>query len=347
MNIATRALLALLVGSFIGGCASMPNLEASYYHPRLDAEFVVLQTASCTAGDVPVATFEVLPKEVFSRDEAREKETINFSWFGNLVSKGDLTIEYYADGRLKSISSVQAGQGTAALQSLVKLAATFVIAQEPSPDLKKACASLRTLAGESKTLTIKYFGATEFKAELLQKDDPKSYTVTPIALKQLTLSIDQLNSVSAIFGSVTATFEPKKTEGATNIVERDSEHYLNLIQPAETNVTIKVRLAGEDLEWIRTFHVPQLGDNYELPLQKSPWFGENKFSVALNESGTLQKLQYAGDSDAAGVVTTLGEVRGALDETTAEKLAGLKNESDLIVEQQRWARCQADPTTCQ
>ena len=87
---------------------------------------------------------------------------------------------------------------------------------------------------------------------------------------------------------------------------------------------------------------------YVLPIPKAALFGKQSFSLALSEAGVITSVEYGKNTGAASVLNAAGAAATAqAPETTAAKAADVKAQADLIAQQQRLARCQANPAQCQ
>ena len=65
------------------------------------------------------------------------------------------------------------------------------------------------------------------------------------------------------------------------------------------------------------------------------------------ESGALTSVQYATNTGAGQALNVAASALTALQgETTAQKVAAVKAEADLIAQQQRLVQCLADPPSC-
>ena len=325
------------------GCASMPNLKVGYYLPRAELSVSVTQTATCTADNIPITATDVKWEPAYLQNKEKLHE-VDLSKLGSGVSKADITLEFYADGRLKSLNTTQTGQGQSILQTALKFAvAATALDVTQVTSQSEACNALRKFAGNAQTLTILRRGTTHFS------DDPHESRRKSFSVEQVSLPSIQFQRIEPIFGYVTGYFEKSRD---TTVVHNLAENYdgpaLTLLQPAEVTVTINLANADKsERNWTTSMFVPQLGIEYRLPLQKAPWFGENIVELALDPSGMVTKLRYSGNPDAAGAVAVLTDLRGATDgESTTEKAEQLKAEADLILQQHRLVTCQADPDKC-
>jgi hypothetical protein len=92
--------------------------------------------------------------------------------------------------------------------------------------------------------------------------------------------------------------------------------------------------------------VPQWGTRYTVPVPKPPLFGSNEVNLTLNDSGKIKSLKYGSTNGAKDLGTAISTIANQIDETDSEKAAALKNEADIIAQQQRLIKCQTNPTEC-
>jgi hypothetical protein len=138
---------------------------------------------------------------------------------------------------------------------------------------------------------------------------------------------------------------------------RNAHKYVELTLQQPARVALKVWSSTDssctfksDIKpsWTGESEVAQLGTLYSLPIPKAVLFGKLQLSLALAESGALTTLQYSKQTAAPSMATGGQDVSARLaPETAAQKAADLKAESDIIAQQQRLVRCQADPAKCQ
>ncbi|MEC7289170.1 MAG: hypothetical protein VXW22_03640, partial [Pseudomonadota bacterium] len=77
-------------------------------------------------------------------------------------------------------------------------------------------------------------------------------------------------------------------------------------------------------------------------------FGANRFEIELSDSGIPTTLGFGVDSGVAATVTAANSVvTTAQGQSIAEQAAETKAEADLIAQQQRLIRCQANRETCE
>jgi hypothetical protein len=335
MNLKNLSAMALTgVSSALAGCGSMPHVAVGYYLPTASAEIRVTQTAVCTTGDIGVLTTAVDVAPTYSRDTAKQK-TFNLRRMGHGMTKADAAFAFYSDGRLKSVNAIGTGKAVEGLKALISLLEVSGVAAVRTDEEKAACQVVRSAAGEGKALTIVSIGNTTF-------DD------SPIVFKQTSVSTTVYNQVGPIFGSIAATVSTTPVTGAPHVVAvADKSQRLSMLEPASGTVDVVVSRGNQQLQFSGPVWVPQAGREYELPIQKGPWFGENAFELEVAESGRVTKIRYAGGNAAAGAFGALSEALGAAEDASlVDQVNAAKNLADLIYQQQRLVLCQADHVNC-
>lgn len=327
-----RKLTLILANILVVGCASMPDVSVPYFLTKTRVEVTVTQTASCTEGNVPVVATEVAFDPHFSADQG---QLFEFGGLGSGLTKANASLELYEDGRLKSINTTQDGQGEETIASILSIAGLLLLDYSPT-DTKPACALLRSMV-KDKTLTIVYRGKTELEAGIDSGE---------IDLLQLNVPDPKLTQLLPIFGEVTAAWNILPIQGAP-VNEEDSETTISLREPAPIELTVNITRDNKTATSTSRTWSGQHGLPYNLPIQKAPWFGENKMELVLTESGRISKMAYTGGGASQGAISSIDSAAKALSgSTTAEKAAIAKAEADLIYQQQRLVSCQTNPESC-
>jgi hypothetical protein len=319
----------------LAGCGSMPHVTVSYYLPTASAEIKVTQTAACTAGDIGVLTTAVDVAPSYSRDTTKGVKTFDLRRMGHGMTKADAAFTFYADGRLKTVNATGTGKATEGLKALISLLEATGIASIRTEEEKAACKVVRDAVGEGKALTIVSIANTAFNG-------------SPIVFRQNSVATTVYQQLRPIFGSITATVGTTPVTTAPHVVtDADKSQRLTLLEPAAGTVNVEVSRGNQKFQFSGPVWVPQAGFEYELPVQKGPWFGENAFELEVAESGRVTKIRYAGGNAAAGVFGALSDVLGATEDASlVDQVNAAKNQADLIYQQQRLVLCQADPVNC-
>ena len=119
---------------------------------------------------------------------------------------------------------------------------------------------------------------------------------------------------------------------------------LTLLETANVKVDV---LADGQVIWSGNVTIPGT-KTYQLPIPKAALFGKQAFSLTLSEAGAITSVEYGKNTGAVGPLNVAtSAATAAAPETTAAKAADTKAQADLIAQQQRLARCQAQPAMCQ
>jgi hypothetical protein len=336
-----RTMCAFALAAVAGGCASMPKVDVGHYLPAAAASYTVTQSATCTAGNVPVMTAEVTPTVAYAGDPGKRR-SLKIGSLGSAFGKQDAGFEFYADGRLKSVNAKGTGQAGDALKALIKLAPIFGMVSTAPAQIKAACEKVREIAGDGKALTIVSRGHTDFS----------SAAGGAIAFTQTSVDSGAYAVLQPIFGSVHGMYTISKPTGPAHLATTGkNEEALILIEPARAAVDVQIVHGDRRSAWPSTVLVPQHGVEYAIPIQKAPWFGSNEMEVQVHESGKVTKLRYAGAGDAAGAFGVLGDAWTTANQkpaspTTSDQAKAVQAEADLIYQQQRLVICHADATQC-
>ncbi len=330
------------VAALTAGCASMPEVEVGHFLPTATASFTVTQSATCTAGSLPVLTTEATPAIAFASDP-NKRRALKIGELGGAFGKQDAGFEFYADGRLKGVNAKGTGQAGEGLKALIKLAPIFGLVSTPSDDVKKACEKIREIAGDGKALTIVSRGQTDFAAS----------SEGTITFSQISVNAGLYDSVlQPIFGRVQGKYTIRKASKPHVATLEGKDQQLTLVEPATAVVNIAVKIDERQVfEQPYSVLVPQHGEEYVIPVQKAPWFGNNEMELQVDGSGKVTKLRYAGAADTAGALGVLGDAWTTANQkpaapTAADQAKSVQADADLIYQQQRLVICQADPTKC-
>lgn len=337
MRQTTRLNVLVLLAALLSGCSAMPKVTVSHYLPAASIAIVVTQTATCTGEGTPVIVDAVVMTASYRADKKVE-DPVDLAKLGSGVTKADATFEFFPDGRLKSVNSKQTGQAGAALSSLFKLVASAAAATPTKSEINESCEQIKKLVGDGKALTIVSRGTTNFEDAI----DDLRQTSVPSSLYD--------DNLKKIFGTLTAEYSVGTvSELLKPDVDADREQGLTLRKTAPTTVTVSIQRDGKSAQYSEIVLVPQKGQEYKLPIQKGPWFGENAFELALHDSGSVTKLRYGGGGDTGAAIAALSDAHGTFKDepiSTADKAKAVQAEADLIYQQQRLVLCQANPTTC-
>ena len=321
------------------GCANLPDGSVGYYQAHTRVGFRVVRTVACDGNDNLVIANAVTPSIIHLADRQHRHE-IKLSALKGTFSDSDVKLEFYEDGRLKSFNGSSTGEGEPILKTVISLApAVFGFVGGTAPTAAQ-CAEIKK-AGGDKPLTLTYGADVDFD----QADG------LPQNIEADAASGRYAERFAPIVGTVCAVVVSRTTPQApTSYAHKAGDTLLTLHQPAL--VQLKVMAGGNDncrggTIWEGEVAVAQLGTDYELPIPPPVLFGKEVLAASVAESGALTSVQFTSNTG-AGQALNIGNsvLTRASGESTAQKAADVKAESDLIAEQQRLVQCLANPQGC-
>lgn len=316
------------------GCASMPDATVTYYLPKATLKTTVIQTLSCNTDGDAFSALQVFPEISYARDISKPR-TIRTENVNGALSNSEIGLTLTEDGRLSGIGITQVGQGSEVVKSALVLASTVAVLGSGGA---KNCDYVKA-NGKDGALTLKFHHTEEFPtANSLMKpsDDTR-------------LAYDAVQGIVGDLNIKVTTPTESEIRRVVPATRGRATVPLGVVQPAYVDVSIVRANAtlGSGPIWNQTFAVPQLGETYELPVPKAAVFGKQVMTLKLADSGAILELKYGKDSGAASALAAANEAASHFKgDTTAEAAKELKDEADLIAQQQRLVRCRANPTAC-
>lgn len=366
---AAMAVLAL-ASTVIAGCAHIPDAEFFYKPTKWEAvvsAYVTIACSSATDLDPTILTSAKMAP-VYSADDAKGRQTIALRDLNAFYADVDLGIEWFEDGRLKSINASSAGQGPAILSSLIGVATVFqanaAVSSAVAPLVAATEARPKTLCGElpallpkeakSLALTLTYRlglnkGSVAKTAVSVPLDPAEESRVAhralvgiagfPVIDVEMTLSepVPQVALPQRLFEAA----RPGEPAGYVRLPIQETGVLQVLAHARRSDEAAKERKLFETM---RIF-VP-LDTTLALAIPVPALFGKSGFSLALAESGRIGKIGYSKGSGAAGAIGAVESLAGAELKGTAAKVAALKAEADYIAAQTRLAKCRKSADDC-
>lgn len=331
---------ALIVAAIsLGGCAHTPAVTLGYYLPKSSVSFKVIRTIACDAGDNPIVATTVTPTVKHSADMSN-RQTLALSGLRGPFSDSDVKLEFYEDGRLSGVNASSTGQGEAILKTAITLATAVFGLDGGTRTHPTECADIKTYGG-GKPLTLTYEGNVD-----LTKGASDAQPLAPD-----TASAFYADKFKAILGGVCAYMVGSQAPQAPAQYQwTNGDVLLHLRQPGSATIRLTAGTTngceGSEI-WNDRVAVAQFGTPYTLPIPAAAMFGKQQFAIGITDAGALKSVQYASNTGAGQVLNVGSVALTALQgDTTAQKLADVKAEADLIAQQQRLVGCLADPTTC-
>lgn len=367
------SVLGAVAVTMLTGCANgIPKGTLSYYLPKAETTLTVTQTLTCNAaGDALLQVVTVNPSTAYSSDTSRAK-TITPRSISSSVSDADVSFNFTDDGRLSGVNTSTTGQGGAIVKNalaVAKVAGLVAAHAPPAMNAKAACAAIGALAPKTKpdgpppSVSITYvrsFGFDTSTETVQLKDGDK---VGPTFESEFGTTFTSNTYFRALKSSIPklgfdVAFVNSAKGAAPNWTDGDPT---DLILPLNALATVQLSIRGlkDDLTgvnrepiWSGEVLVPLTrdADLINVPIPKSAFFGQRKFSLTLAPSGSITKIGYVstGASDTADALGAIGSavLASPKELTVAQQAAALQAQADLIFQQQRLANCQAKPESC-
>ena len=342
---ARGAVVVVAVGllGLLSGCASMPEVTYKYYPAKSQSTVTVTQTVDCNTAKTAVTVVNSAAiTTVYSADYSQAPRTLALKKLNGALADSDVTIHFFDDGRLKSINGYATGQGETILKSAITalgaVAALGVATRTTSEPVLQECTDLSTL-GAGKPVTISY--ALDF--------DPAALGATPHALKVLPASDpvyqklkNQLPRLQVSSSGVTPVGQRASYAPTTGAAGPD----LQVVKLQQIgSATLNVLSQGQG--FFEAHVLVPLTDTYDVPLPQAAVFGKVSYSLTLTEAGAVSSIEYGKLAGAASGANLISAAATALAPPSATQAADVKAQADLIAQQQRLARCQAQPDKCQ
>jgi hypothetical protein len=334
----------LVAAIFVSACSSTPNVVYRYYGATARTTVTVTRTVDCDASKtriVEVSTPSI--STVYTADKSTAPMILRIKDLSSAFADSDIAFTWFDDGRLKSVNQSSTGQGEGIAKSALTLAAALAPVGGAAPAAKALpeCDAIAAWGG-GKPVTLSYtkqlaYGPKEVGKTFAMETAPHSeelHAKLKGQLPALKLQVGKLaeNEIIAAPGGSDAH------STADNAI------------PLELRRTADVALGiteGDRLIWSAVVTVPTLTP-YSLPIPKPAFFGKQSFGLTLSEAGAVTAVSYGKTTGAASALNVLNSLDSTFSPTSdAAKASALKAQADIIAQQQRLARCQAQPDKCQ
>ena len=334
----------------VSGCAKIPDVSSNYYLTKSALRLDVSRALRCSGGGQLEITDAVSPVISNFADPASLQE-FDLKKLKGPFTDPNVTVTFSEDGRLKGINSTQTGTASQIVESALGLAKTLGVKAAGVGILEKnadgtteeltLCEYIAKHGNKNGILTLQYSAQMTVPSSASQKLEPVGAT----AIYEEELNKRTTESV----GNLRAHVHPSDLAKLKHPVTAPAGENTETIRARQlTRVKARI-LAGASSTpiWNGTVLMALKGNEYEIPLPKTPAFGKNEFVVAFSDAGTLTTLKYASESGTADAIslvdTTVGDLQGP---SAADQAKALQAEADLIKQRERLAACRADPTNC-
>ena len=359
----SRGVVASSCIVLLAGCATLPDVTVSYYFPKAETQIAVTQTLSCSSTkDAVVEVVTVtIPATTYSSDLESRKGTLRYADLNGPLSDTDVTVNWTDDGRLAGINATttgEAGKIVASTLALVAAAAPMFALEHNVPVLPEhrkkivsACAVIDQY-GKDNALSLTYgrmvtYAESDWGKGVEIVVDP-GYTRVYKELNALYPDTFRfIVRATKVVPVVESARYGAAHSGANGVVEielnRTTVARLEVTGPDGSLQAQKLFSTTQVVVPLKVLPVP----DYVLPIPRPPIFGEQTFALELSGAGSVTKLGYKKTSGAADVVDIATALaKAAAPQTPGQQAQALKDQADLIVQQQRLAKCQADPANC-
>lgn len=307
-----------------------------------------------------------------------------FARGGGIFADEGMALEFHEDGRLKGINATSTGRGGEVIQGIAGLLPFALASNAVGPNVSasdrafvdQACRAIDEAVGEGKTISMIHEVTEDFLPSgagdarrvaqprwlpLAARGSSASEAVQA-HLPQICVAFRPVDAADSL--RAPAVWNGNRTRLSTLTLRRPARYQATVFQyvpqTGETPSDATCREVGQARRmplWSATLHVPLTREasaivfngndgHYAIPVPASAAFGGSQMTLALADSGAVTKLQYGSTSGAASALAATRSVADVIDTSTAERLAEVRGQADLIQQQQRLVRCQADPASC-
>ncbi len=332
------------VAACLEACASTPNVIYSYYLAGSTSTVTVTQTVDCTSDKKAVVVLNAPAiNTLYFADYSKGPYSLQLKSLDGALADTDVGFNFLDDGRLKSVNASSTGQGESILKAAISLAAAAgalgggVTPPVPAPAPLRECVFINNWGG-GKPVTVTYSKQVDLATAPVAALIPLGPTPGSAALYAAIK--DQLPPLA-----IQVSKRTPSTAGA-HLSGSPSDNAIQVTLQETANAQADVLAQGQVI--FRGSVTVPLATTYTLPIPKVALFGKQSFSLTLSEAGSVTAIQYGKQTGASGALGVLTAAATAVAPTsTATQAADVKAQADLIAQQQRLARCQAQPDKCQ
>jgi hypothetical protein len=340
-----RMTMILIIG-LLSGCASTPNVMYSYYPSRANSNVTVTQTIDCNSDQTAlVVVHSTTVNTLYSANYSKGPYSVRIKKLDGFFADSSVEFNFFEDGRLKSINQTTTGQGETILKSAISLAAALAPLGAGAPEALKPIPECNTVKswGGGKPVTLIYAKKIDYEKDA----DGLPHNLDPDpATKGLYTELGKNNRLPLLQVTINA---PTSIKSAASYISPSSGLFDNVVlltlQETE-NVQVDVGASGQSI-WSGNITIPG-NKTYDLPIPKAALFGQQNFALTLSEAGAITQIKYGKTTGVSGPLNVAtSAVKAEVPGSTSDKVAETKAQADLIAQQQRLARCKANPSKCQ
>lgn len=337
-----KVLVGGLVSCALAGCSSTPDVEYRYFPARATTSVTLTQSIDCNQDKTQLAvTNTPTILTTYSSDRSKKDFVLRTRDLRTNFADRDLKLEWFDDGRLKSVNQSSTGAGDSIIKAAMTFLAPVIGGAAVGPEKIKECDDIAAW-NSGKPVVIVYERTIEYE---------KGQAEHVLKLEASANSRNTHAGMQKLLGSQLPVVDIK-----VGALQDNAALVHALEKPAEVRSTIPLKLnktaiapleirVSKIASWQGEVVVPTT-DTYTLPIPKPKLFGKQTFALTLNEAGGITAMGYASLSGTAGALNAMNSVATTVSPGDSARAAAIKAEADLIAQTQRLAQCQAQPTDC-
>jgi len=334
----------IIVFFVLTGCSSIPKAKLNYYLPETSILATVTRTVTCDSSDNIYVANSAKVEAVNSADLSAQ-QSISLSDFDSWYSDGEVTFEFYPDGRLKGANATSSGLAGQIIESGIDILTS-----------KNPLFSGSAYTAECDLINRNMVDSNDKKIRtatlnLSYRGELAAFGSAPQPLVLLTVLDSRYDQLRQILGSPNVAGDLTANSGSRPLSYTGTQSHLTLRPVGRASITVGIAggRTGFNSNSILTESVSVALDSeesYNVPIPDPAVFGSSEFSISLSDTGSIEEITYGSSSTASEIEGIVDSLPDASSKTTADLAAEVKAQADLIAQQTRLVRCEADPTSC-
>ena len=354
-----KTVVAIALLALLSACAQTPDVSFNYYPTKALTHATITQTIFCKPNKESVVTVNSLSaKTTYSADTNADSLTFKIKELDRIFADASIDFTFTTDGRLSAINQSTTGKGATIIKSAVSFASSVLGIVKSSEtgvqsDVQVAKCKIISAHGKNGVAQLSYQAAIDwnessnssFSFDGSNVNDPNLYFKLKDALPYLTLTSKPTNnSLQSVqwnkdnAGTGFANLElqqVKQLEIQFDVTPSEGEH--STLGPSKFYILAPTKITKSN----------KSSSVYNLPIPKAALFGGQTFKLNLSDAGTITSVKYGKTAGEGGAFDALGSVANQFESSSiAEQAKDAKAQADLIYQQQRLAKCIADPGEC-
>ncbi len=342
---------------FISGCASVPPAVVTYHNPEAQLSVKITQSVMCVDRDddanvrdwriITASSAEMSPLYVASETSTG---TIAFSELSDNFADATATITLTPDGRLKSVNAESTGRGREIVSSALDVVGSVfgfgmpgavestegVNVPHPCEDWSRLNEG-KPVVATSTTVIKELDDRMEVEIANLGEQHPEIHSLFP----DITISISKKRALPKRIDCPTCSSDIPMLKVPSHAIF----DAIALVHQRDVNGNSNgtAKSIGHT-----SFLVPLLcgSDKLNIPIYDPAAFGKVEVAVVFGEAGQITSIKYGTSDSTSSLGGSLTDIASLFED---DELAKLKAENDLIYQQQRKLKCEADrsPENCE